>query len=464
MKRVLICVLIVSCASSQYAPGQDFKKVVDIIVDIEASMKKMVDAEQSERKSQITDLKKEIADLRTSVTAETQSEQGSKSLKEIQERLTTLEKKSIENSTSSNPSVFVGQLSTLITELKQTIEDGRKAALAASAYQGLSSVQITGQMFSFYSYTLAGIEGDNFNRFDLDRLYLTARGQIFEGAKLQLTSDLYRNSAAGSYYSGLSLRIKFAMLDYAVTPSLTIKAGMIPTVWPGFVDGIWKYRGVQTSVTDRQTYFPTADLGASVTYLTPDKRYEVAGFVLNGSGYTSPENNRFKDFAVRISASPFNDTPLLKPLLVAGYIYKGANASSSGLALQRDRVGGLVSYSYSGLSAGAEYDVRKDAPSNPDTTMSGNAVSVFGEFSAPFEELKNTLSLIWRYDLVDPDNRKGGDMNRLLILGIAYKVNERFIIVLDNQSLYAETKTIKRNDGTKTDYDGKILVNVILNF
>ena len=217
-------------------------------------------------------------------------------------------------------------------------------------------------------------------------------------------------------------------------------------------------------MTDRNGYYPTADIGVSLAYALPGKMGELAGFILNGSGYASPETNRFKDFGLRASFSPFQNDPLLKQLVLAGYLYKGSNLSTKSLALQRDRFGALAAYGYSLATLGVEYSVRRDALSNPDTVTGGNALSLFGEIKAPFEDLKSALSLVWRYDVVEPNDDKGGDMSRFAITGIAYKPNEKLTFVLNRQWTLAETASLKSNDGTKTDRDSRWFIHTIINF
>lgn len=82
----------------------------------------------------------------------------------------------------------------------------------------------------------------------------------------------------------------------------------------------------------------------------------------------------------------------------------------------------LAGYLYSIASIGSEFIIRKDAPSNPETVMTGNVVSVFGEVKAPFAGLESRLSAIGRYDVVEPNTKKGGDMTRFLVAGLVYKV------------------------------------------
>jgi hypothetical protein len=235
-------------------------------------------------------------------------------------------------------------------------------------------------------------------------------------------------------------------------------------VWPGFVDGVWKYRGISATITDRQGYYSVADIGMSVSYALPEKMGDITGFIVNGNGFTSPETNRFKDFALRASITPFIDNSLLKTLLFAGYAYKGSNLSAVSTALKRDRVGGLVSYVYSVVTVSAEYNIRKDAPSNPDTVVSGNALSLFGEVKAPFDEWKNKFMFVWRYDIAESNVDKGGDMTRFCILGVAYKPTDKIIVAVDRQWVSAESETLKKNDGTKTDYDGRWFLHTIVNF
>jgi regulator of replication initiation timing len=353
----------------------------------------------------------------------------------------------------------------LNADLKKSIEENKAMQVsttkALSAFQ--QSAQFGGQVFANYSYTTnAGVDAKDYNRFDLERFYLTGKAQIFEQGKVLATTDVFRNSATGSYYPGLSIRLKFAYFDYAPVSDLSIKLGMIPTVG-GYGDAYWKYRGISSSATDKYSFMATADLGASVAYTLPSKFGEVTGFILNGTGYASPEANRFKDVALKATVSPFPQDPTLKGLTVTGYVYKGANMSKASLALQRDRLGALVSYSYSVASIGVEYDTRKDAPSNPDTVLSGNALSFFGEIKSPVEDLKK-FSFIWRWDVSEPNINKGNDALRFGVLGLVYKVHDKLTFAVDRQWTKAEGATITRTDGTKTSYDNRWFLHTIVNF
>jgi hypothetical protein len=260
------------------------------------------------------------------------------------------------------------------------------------------------------------------------------------------------------------MRLKFGYLDYTPFNNFSMKLGMIPGAWFGFVDGLWKYRGIAASVGDRLGYFSSADVGVSFHYSLPGKIGEVSAFILNGSGFTAAETNRFKDYAVRATFTPFLSDALLKSFTVGGYVYMGSNSNSTTVSLARNRFGGLAGYTYAVASFNVEYNIRKDAFTHPDTITTGNSISLFGEVKAPVDEWKNILSLVWRFDVVEPNEKAGGDMTRFSIIGLSYKPSDKLTFVFDRQLTAGETKSMKKNDGTKTNTDNRWLLNTIVNF
>ena len=320
-----------------------------------------------------------------------------------------------------------------------------------------------GTLFGNYTYVINGTDGKDFSKFDLERVYFTMKAQIADDWKFQVTTDVYRNVAAGTYYSGLAVRLKFAYLDYAAFPGLSVKFGMIQGVWNGTEEAFWKYRGIAKTVSDQNSYYSTADLGVSATYALPSKLGEVAFTMNNGDGYQSPELNRYKDYVFRASLTPFASVELLKSLSVSGIGSVGSAGTTR--ALDRNRYGALVGYAYSYLSAGAEYIVRKDAPTNPDTVKTGNAFSLFGELKAPFAGLESKLSFIARYDGVEPNIDKGGDMTHFVVAGIVWKATDKLTLAIDNQLLICETNSLKRTtDNVLLNTDRRWFLHTILTF
>jgi hypothetical protein len=317
-------------------------------------------------------------------------------------------------------------------------------------------------LFAHYQYVLQGTDGPDFNKFDMERMYFTVKTAVAEDWKLQMTTDIYRNAAAGSYYAGLAVRLKFGYLDYAPMNGLSLKFGMIPTAWNSTEETVWRYRGIDKTVSDKYSYFSTADLGVSATYALPDKYGEVAAYMMNGEGFSAIEANRYKDYTVRATVSPLISIDELKSFSVSGLASIGATGTTR--ALQKDRYGVLVGYSYSFISIGGEYDVRKDAPTHPDTVKTGKVVSVVAEVRLPFAGLESKLSVIARFDAVEPNVDKGGDMTHFLIAGLVYKVSDKLAIAIDHQAVAAETKSLKRTDGVMIDNDRRWFLHTILTF
>ena len=58
---------------------------------------------------------------------------------------------------------------------------------------------------------------------------------------------------------------------------------------------------------DRLSFFSSADLGAATELTLPQPLGECTALT-NGAGYEAPEANRFKDFALRVSLTPFGSS------------------------------------------------------------------------------------------------------------------------------------------------------------
>ncbi len=317
-------------------------------------------------------------------------------------------------------------------------------------------------MFSNLVYSPRGIDGKFANRFDFDRVYFTMKTPLADDWKFQVTTDIYRNASATSYYNGLSVRLKFAMVDYTPITSLSVKFGMVPGPWNGLVETYWKYRGVASTASDKYSLIATADAGISACYTLPGKVGDFSVYMLNGTGYTAPEANRFKDYVARLTLAPFTSSDELKGLTMSGLAYIGNNGTT--VALEKNRFGGFVGYTYSFVTVGSEYLVVKNAPSNPDSIQSGYVLSVFGELKCPVEGFASQFSLIGRFDVNEPNINKGGDITRLKIIGIVWKANDRVWWVVDHQLLTTEKATQKVVDGTYIDTDVRWYLHAIINF
>jgi hypothetical protein len=275
---------------------------------------------------------------------------------------------------------------------------------------------------------------------------------------MRVTTDIYQNAKVvsfkaedgskadntdaksiqiASYYDGWSVRLKNAYVDLDLFPLTTIRAGMIGTPWIPTVEKVWGYRFVKPTLTDAEKLFSSADMGAAVIIKLPQGYGEAMLAVLNGTGYSKPEDNKYKDIVPRIILTPFPNDAILKGLGVSGYYYLGKTASGDE-SLDRNRVGGMVNFGYDFVNIGVEFDISKDQSldkNNAKLDTNGSGLSAFGEvkFTKFLPAPLNNLGLLARFDSWDPNTDKENDAHSVILAGLTYAVAKNVRAVLDLQ-------------------------------
>ena len=341
--------------------------------------------------------------------------------------------------------------------------------LSATAYAGdtkptsdaskPSGVKTSGVIYLDYIYDIDDLgKGEGYNKFDVERTYLIFESAIADIAKIKVTTDIYQNTKSvsfkaedgsqtdntdvksvtvASYYDGWLVRLKNAYVDLNFIPFTTLRVGVIGTPWIPTVEKVWGYRFVKPTLTDAEKLFSSADLGAATVVKLPQGYGEAMLAVLNGTGYSKPEDNKYKDIVPRIILTPFPQDAVLKGLGVSGYYYLGKTASGDE-SLDKNRFGGMVNFGYDFFNIGAEFDMSKDQSmdkNNAKIDTNGSGFSVFGEvkftkfLSAPL----SNLGVIARFDSWDPDTDKENDGHSLVLAGLTYAVAKNVRAVLDLQ-------------------------------
>jgi hypothetical protein len=140
-----------------------------------------------------------------------------------------------------------------------------------------------------------------------------------ERTSIRFTSDPYQQTTSGSdsYYRGWTVRAKYAYLQYNYLNGSEWKAlarvGLLHTV---FIDEQFWARWISPTPTEKAGYFASADAGLATSVTLPAKLGELYATVTNGPGYTSRETDRFKDYAARLSITPW--APLDGRMINAG--------------------------------------------------------------------------------------------------------------------------------------------------
>jgi len=215
------------------------------------------------------------------------------------------------------------------------------------------------------------------NKFDVERVYLTFRMPVGKRTSVRVTADVFQQATTpnDTYYRGWVFRAKYAYLQYNYLDGSDWKAlarfGLLHTVFIDHDEQFWP-RWISATPTERAGYFSSADAGLATSVTLPGKIGELYATVTNGPGYTSRETDRFKDYAARLTLTPWADDPSspLKAVAVSGWYYKGAVASKFvtagpgefgpiGSGLDRDRWGIHAATNDPRLTLGAEY-ARRD--------------------------------------------------------------------------------------------------------
>ena len=302
------------------------------------------------------------------------------------------------------------------------------------------------------------------NRFDVDRVYLTFRMPAGENMSIRVTTDLYqqRDSTRDQFYRGWVIRAKYAwaQYDYLRGSNTSWRAaarlGLITTPIVDYEESFW-LRGLQQVALDQNGYWPSSDAGASTLITLPDRLGETYVGVWNGSGFSSRETDRFKDYGGRFSFTPFKGwQSATKTITITPWGSKGYRSSdfvrgrgsvrpvSEGL--QKDRYGVFLGVRDPRFVLGSQLAWKTDvAESVPDTitttvptrtTVDAHLISsyaivkplgfVTGDASSPF-------NAVLRYDYIKPNDARSAYTN-FIIAGIGYDLNRRASLWLDYQN------------------------------
>ena len=285
-------------------------------------------------------------------------------------------------------------------------------------------------------------------------MYLTVKGDLSEEFSMRATLDVYSSKADANLNSVYLL--KYGYIDWKASSWFTLRGGMIPTEWVGYVEDTWKYRGVAKIMNDIEGLQSSSDVGFSAQLKLPSSLGDATLMVLNGNGYRKAESNRFKDIAGRVTLTPFsNQEGIFKKFQLSAHFYNG----KFGLGLNKNRWGIMLALPTDDFSFAVDYDAYKDS------TLEGAGLSVFGELQlkAIAADLKD-FSIICRIDSFDPNTNLDNDKRLRMIYGLAYKASPNVTLVLNNQSLTAEKEVYKKYDGSFSKSDGKIYLNLIVSY
>lgn len=287
------------------------------------------------------------------------------------------------------------------------------------------------------------------NKFDITRVYLNFFMPAGDNVLVRVTTDILNNPASG--YNGWQTRLKYAYMEWSAwkdtgkdPASLKLQFGMEGTPEIAMMENYWQ-RGITNTPIDYLSFVPSSDLGATAIYTLPGKQGQFVGGIYNGTGYTSTENNRFKNVNLRFSWTPLattSDAGYFKNLQISPYYQKGYATSKfdpTGAGLQQDLWGVHAVVADPRLTIGAEYDSRTngaDTPTSPAVTTTTGAVYSGFVIARPLALINNTKtdpwSIVLRGDNYKQDSNAPG-YRYYLIGGIGYDISNKVTVYADYQ-------------------------------
>lgn len=348
-------------------------------------------------------------------------------------------------------------------------------AQTAPAAPTTTAPALSGTIRGNYHYLFDGPKED-FNQFALDRVYVTVRGTPAPRLDYRVTTDVFQSGDG----NGWTIRLKYGYLDYALTEgdawATSLKAGILQTVTIEQQEGFWP-RWLGPVPIDRHGFFQSADAGVATETALPNDLGDVYLHVVNGTGYTKREVDRYKDLGGRLSLTPFasSGSRLLASTTLSGWVYEGAAVSkfvndtlspvSDGLT--RDRWGVHLGMKDPRVTLAVEHSRREDdVEGGANTIVSPRTVAsrsgaITGGFAIikPFAfasaEGTSPFSLVGRYERVSPVEDDADLDYHYMLAGAIYEINKRFAISLNYQE--------QMNDVAPSPFRGAF-ANIVVDF
>lgn len=254
---------------------------------------------------------------------------------------------------------------------------------------------------------------------DIKRVYLEFGWKVDDVWSAKFVSDI-GDFGAKRY----DIFVKKAYLEGKFSPMAVMQIGSSDQPWIPFAEGMYGYRYLEQTQTDRQGFGTSADWGVHLLGSNDKFAYSVA--MVNGGGYSDPSRSGSVDFEGRISFTPTDHLTLG----LGGYSGKLAKDTDADPALNTaTRVDALIDYNNDHFHIGGEYFQADDwkQVTSPDSDSS-DGFSVWT--SIPLSKAE----LFARYDQTDPSKDLNPDLSsdyyhvgvqfkpaQLLTMAIAFK-------------------------------------------
>jgi hypothetical protein len=175
-----------------------------------------------------------------------------------------------------------------------------------------------------------------------------------------------------------------------------LRVGSADMPWTGYVEGLYGYRFIENTMTDRSGFANTADWGVNLA--GGDGLINYSASIVNGGGYKNPSRSKGVDEEFRFGVTPLDGALVLG---LGGYSgHRGLDKELTPAVNTASRWDVLVGWKASGLTLGAEWftaDKWNDVL-NTGATNKSDGLSLFGSYDFP----GTAFSVFARHDTVKP--------------------------------------------------------------
>ena len=177
--------------------------------------------------------------------------------------------------------------------------------ISGKAYVNVSNIDQT-------STDLAGNKTDNVQngtQTELKRFYVGIDHKFNDTFSANITTDFRYNANGAS--KDVLIYVKKAYLQAKLSPAFFVRVGSADLPWVPFTEGLYGYRFVENTLTDRTKFGTSADWGVHIGGTVANGLVSYAASAINGAGYkTLSRSSDTIDLEGRVSVNPIKEITL----------------------------------------------------------------------------------------------------------------------------------------------------------
>lgn len=277
---------------------------------------------------------------------------------------------------------------------------------------------------------------------DVKRFYFTLTHDFNAVWSAQFQSDIGDKPTGSRRYD---VFVKKAYIQAKLSPAATFRLGSADTPWVPFVEGLYGYRYIETTITDRLSFGTSADWGLHFLGKSGLVSYQFSA--VNGKTYSDPARSKSVDFEGRVSVEPVKGFTLG----VGGYSGKRGNETKTPTATparhKAQRLDALVAYVTDRYRFGGEYFTADNW--NTVTSVAEDSSNGYSAWFSVGLDKANTKAIFGKYETADPSkDLRPALQDTYYNLGLQWRLNKAFAASLVYKWEEVEGGTQSTGNGT----------------